>query len=198
MRIAVVSAGTGASTRALADRLAAAARRELGGADPSIDVVELRELAHPLVDALLTGFSTGPLRDALDLVARADGLVVVTPIHSASFSALLKAFVDVLPRDALAGVPVLIGATGGSERHTLALEHAVRPLFSALHALVVPTAVHATPSDLGRADGGDHTVGLPARVDRAAAELAALVTSRLRADAGRRREPLPLAGLLAG
>jgi FMN reductase len=193
MRIAVVSAGTGTSTRALADRLAAAARRELGAVDPSVDVVELRDLAHPLMDALLTGFTTGPLRDALDLVEHADGLVVVTPIHSASFSALLKAFVDVLPRDALAGVPVLIGATGGSERHTLALEHAVRPLFSALHALVVPTAVHATPSDLGREGGG-----LAGRIDRAAAELAGLAAHRRCADADRRGAPQPVAELLAG
>ena len=43
----------------------------------------------------------------------------------------------------LAGKPVLIGATGGTARHSLALEYALRPLFSYLRTVVVPTAVYA-------------------------------------------------------
>ena len=196
MRIAVISAGTStpSSTRVLADRLAAAVGRSFDD-EPVVDLVELRELAHPLVDALLTGFAAGPLRAAVDLVERADGIVVVTPVHSASYSALLKAFVDVLDRDALAGVPVLIGATGGSERHSLVLEHAVRPLFTYLHALVVPTAVYAATSDFGRAADG---AGLPDRIARAADELASLVAARRPTRVDHRAEPVAFAELLAG
>jgi FMN reductase len=137
MRIAVVTAGlsTPSSTRVLADELAAATRRELGG-DVGVDVIELREHAHALVDNLLTGFPSAALKRAIEQVGTADGLIAVTPIFSASYNALFKAFFDVLDKDALVGMPVLIGATGGSERHSLALEHALRPLFGYLRVSV--------------------------------------------------------------
>jgi FMN reductase len=64
---------------------------------------------------------------------------------------------------------VLIAATGGTERHSLALDYAMRPLFSYLHAMVVPTAVYAASNDWGS------DTGLRERLGRAAGELAALV-----------------------
>ena len=86
----------------------------------------------------------------------ADAVIVVTPIFSASYSGLFKTFFDVIEPDALAGKPVLIGATGGTARHSLALEYALRPLFTYLHAVVVPTAVYAAPRTGGaRAPGAD-------------------------------------------
>ncbi|MGW2464487.1 NAD(P)H-dependent oxidoreductase, partial [Streptomyces sp. NPDC001761] len=74
-----------------------------------------------------------------------------------------------LDKDALTGKPVLIGATGGTGRHSLVLEHALRPLFAYLHAVVVPTGVYAASEDWG-------AEGLAERIDRAAGELAALMT----------------------
>jgi FMN reductase len=168
-RLAVVSAGLSvpSSTRLLADRLTDATVAALH--EPAeVDVVELRPLAHPLADRLLTGFATGELADAIETVRRADALIVVTPVFSASYSGLFKTFFDVLEPETLAGVPVLIGATAGSARHSLVLEHALRPLFSYLHAVVVPTAVFAASEDFG-------DVGLDARIDRAGGELASLL-----------------------
>ena len=54
-------------------------------------------------------------------------------------------FFDVLEAKALAGKPVLIAATGGTARHSLMLEFAMRPLFAYLRTIVVPTAVFAAP-----------------------------------------------------
>ena len=68
-------------------------------------------------------------------------MIAVTPIFSASYSGLFKTFFDVLEEDALAGKPVLIGATAGTARHSLVLDHALRPLFAYLRADVVPTGV---------------------------------------------------------
>ena len=111
----------------------------------------------------------------LDTVAGADGVIAVTPIFSASYSGLFKTFVDVLDRDALDGTPVLLGATAGTARHQLALDHAMRPLFSYLHAVVAPTAVFAAAEDWGAGGVGSE---LGARIDRAAGELADLVAAR--------------------
>ncbi|MFE5144442.1 CE1759 family FMN reductase [Streptomyces fagopyri] len=168
MRLVVVSAGLSvpSSTRLLADRLAAATA---GGTAARVEVVELRDLAVEIAHNLTNGFPGRALGSALDAVTAADGLIVVTPVFSASYSGLFKSFFDVLDMDALAGKPVLIAATGGSSRHSLVLEHAMRPLFAHLRAVVVPTAVYAASEDWG-------AEGLAERIDRAAGELAALMT----------------------
>ncbi|MFC9809228.1 CE1759 family FMN reductase [Streptomyces griseoaurantiacus] len=185
------------STRLLGDRLAAAVvRRAAGdgaggtdvidrtdvaeGADGAasgsgsgsrnveVQVVELRELAVEIAHHFTNGFPGPSLAAALRAVTEADALIVVTPVFSASYSGLFKSFFDVMEKDALAGTPVLIGATGGSARHSLVLEHAMRPLFAYLRAVVVPTAVYAASEDWG-ADG------LAERIERAAGELAGLL-----------------------
>jgi FMN reductase len=178
--LAVVSGGLSnpSSTRLLGDRLTAATVEALKarGNDATVEVVELREHARDLADNLVTGFANKALRTAVDTVTGADGLIVVTPIFSASYSGLFKTFFDVLDKDSLVGKPVLIGATAGTARHSLALEHAVRPLFSYLRAIVVPTGVFAASEDWAGAGGIDRA--LAGRIDRAAGELADLVTGR--------------------
>ena len=178
--LAVVSAGlsTPSSTRLLADRLTTAGVAALAerGVSATVEVVELREHARDLADNLLTGFANRPLQAAVDTVVGADGIVAVTPVFSASYSGLFKTFVDVLDKDALAARPVLIGATAGTARHSLALEHAMRPLFTYLRATVVPTAVFAASEDWAGGDGTSR--GLADRIERAASELADLVAGR--------------------
>jgi FMN reductase len=203
-RIAVVTAGLSqpSSTRMLADQLAAATTRALRerGVDAEVEVVELRDYAHDLTDNLLTGFPSARLGEVVDSVVTADALVAVTPIFTGSYSGLFKTFFDVLDKDSLAGMPVLIAATGGTARHSLALEHAVRPMFTYLHATVVPSSVYAASEDWGSAGGGR---ALSERADRAADELAALVagTGAVRREAESVdpfEEPTPFEDLLAG
>ena len=179
--IVVVSAGLAnpSSTRLLADQLAAAtdvALRARGDA-ADIRVIELRELAHPLADHLLTGFASGALAEAIETVRHADGLIVVTPVFAASYSGLFKMFFEVLEQDLLRGKPVLLAATAGTARHSLVLEHALRPLFSYLKAITVPTAVFAATEDFGGTNSGEFT----SRIATAADELAGLVVGSLRA-----------------
>ncbi|AYL37484.1 FMN reductase [Streptomyces sp. PDY-4] len=169
MRLVVVSAGLSvpSSTRLLGDRLAAATAAQTPA---DVQVVELRDLAVEIAHNFTNGFPGRALADAFDAVTAADGLIVVTPVFSASYSGLFKSFFDTLSvsdPEALAGKPVLIAATGGTARHSLVLDHALRPLFSYLKAVVVPTGVYAASEDWG-------AEGLDGRVERAAGELAAL------------------------
>ena len=179
--IAVVTAGLSqpSSSRLLADQLAGATDRalRLDGEDVRVQVVELRDLAHAVTDHLLTGFASGALADAIQLVRDADALVAVTPVFSASYSGLFKSFFDVLEEGSLDGKPVLLGATAGTARHSLVLEFALRPLFAYLRADVVPTAVFAATEDFGATGPGG---GLSARVERAGRELADRVRGRTR------------------
>ncbi|WP_262851663.1 FMN reductase [Mumia quercus] len=179
-KIAVVSAGLSqpSSTRLLADRLAQAVGDDLltRGVEAQVSVHELRQHAHDITNAMLTGFAPEGLQEVVDDVVAADGLIVVTPIFTASYSGLFKSFFDVLEKDALAGKPVLIAATAGTARHSLALEHALRPMFAYLRVVVVPTAVFAASEDWGGVDGVSGA--LQSRVERAAGELGTLVAAR--------------------
>ncbi len=196
-RLVVVSAGLGvpSSTRLLADRLTAATTTALRGRgeEVHVDVVELRPLAHALTDAVLSGFASGELAEALELVRRADALVAVTPVFTASYSGLFKMFVDVLEPGLLDGLPVLVAATAGTPRHSLVLDHALRPLFSYLRAVVVPTGVFAASEDFGSTADGQ----LASRIERAAGELADLVAGTVRKrDLDDELESLPFEELL--
>lgn len=198
-RVTVVSAGLSqpSSTRLLADRLAAATTRSLesAGQTPLVDVIELRDHAHDLANNLVTGFAPPALREAIEQVTAADGLIAVTPIFTASYSGLFKTFFDVIEPDALTGMPVLIGATGGTARHSLSLEHALRPMFTYLRSIVVPTSVYAASEDWASADD----TALTGRIDCAAGELADLIAGRpARRAADPYDDPTPFEQLLAG
>ncbi|MDH6123551.1 FMN reductase [Kitasatospora sp. GP82] len=171
-KLVVVSAGLSqpSSTRLLADRLAEAATRELPA---EVLNVELRELAADVANNLVTGFPSPALAKVLEAVVEADGLIAVTPVFTASYSGLFKSFFDVIDNTALTGKPVLIAATGGTARHSMVLDHALRPLFAYLRATVLPTAVYAASEDWG--DGHEE---LAPRIARAGRELAEAVRSR--------------------
>ncbi|WP_295839543.1 FMN reductase [uncultured Microbacterium sp.] len=179
-RITVITAGlsTPSSTRMLGDRLAHAALAELRerGIDATSDVFELRDYAHELTDNLLTGFAPPALEQMINTVVSADGIIAVTPIFSTSYSGLFKSFIDVLDPQALNGTPVLIGANAGTARHSLAIDYAIRPLFTYLHANPVPTGVFAASSDWG--SNADEVAPLGSRVDRGAREFADAIAAR--------------------
>ncbi|SIT77814.1 FMN reductase [Microbacterium sp. RU33B] len=179
-RIAVLSAGLSnpSSTRMLADRISAATTAKLAQHDVSVelDVFELRDYAHDITNNLLTGFAPPALESMINAVVSADAVIAVTPIFSTSYSGLFKSFIDILDPDALTGKPVLIGANAGTARHSLAIDYAIRPLFTYLHAEPVSTGVFAASSDWGGA--GDQVAPLSERIERAAGELADAVLRR--------------------
>ncbi|MFI9360996.1 NADPH-dependent FMN reductase [Kitasatospora sp. NPDC053057] len=94
--------------------------------------VEARELP---AEALLGGDRDHPdVARVLDLVDRADGVVIGTPVFKAAYSGLLKALLDVMPQRGLAGKAVLPLATGGSAAHVLAVDYALRPVLTSMGA----------------------------------------------------------------
>jgi FMN reductase len=175
-KLAVISGGLRepSSTRLLADRLTAAVEAALVDRNltTSVTVIELRPLARSITDAMLAGFAAPELESAFETVGDADGVIAVSPAFNASYSGLFKSFFDVLPEETLSGMPVLIAATGGTERHSLVLEHALRPMFSYLHAIVSPTGVYAATDDFGAQHG---SVDLSKRVAKAADDFARLL-----------------------
>ena len=191
MKLAVVTAGLSvpSSTRLLADRLAAATVAATG-APVEVSVVELRDIALDITKNLLTGFPSPELRTAIETVTGADALIAVTPVFTAGYSGLFKSFFDVLDADSLVGKPVLLAATGGTERHSLVLDYQLRPLFGYLKADPVATGVYAASSDWGSGEGA-----LQRRIEKAGAELASRAAGRPAVSAG--PEFVPFEQLLA-
>ena len=199
-RIVAVTAGLGtpSSSRMLSDQLGGAVQARLQelGHDAALTTYELREYAVDIANAMVSGYPAPKLEALLNEVSDADALIAVSPVFSASMSGLFKSFFDVMDKNALDGKPVLAGATGGSARHSMVLDFALRPLFAYLRARVAPTAVYAAPNDWGAGSAG--VLDLDERVRRAGAELVALLGDAPAAKPRRApSESLPFEELLA-
>ena len=191
MKIVAISAGlsdASAATqlaRAIAESTLAGAtpevgRRDMPGGEQNTtppDVISLRAYARDIADAMTLGFPSEKLEALFQKVASADAVVAVAPVYNAMPSGLFISFFNVLPEQTLAGKPVALGATGGTLRHSLVIEQAMRPMFVYLHALIPTTAVYAATEDWGAPGEGFDGVagqGIAKRVAREGRELRAL------------------------
>lgn len=170
--VLVVTAGLSSpsSTRQVADRIADSVTAAVSARGESLDitVIEVAELINDLAQVMSTGMSTPRLNEVKTQLSAADGLVAVTPVFKASYSGVFKMFFDALDTEALNGMPTIIAATAGTARHSLVLEHALRPLLVYMRADVVPTSLFAATEDFGGATGEDFLK----RATRSAGELA--------------------------
>jgi len=120
---------------------------------------------------------------ALAAIESAELLVVASPIYRGSYTGLFKHLFDLVHQDALIDVPVLLAATGGSERHALAIDHQLRPLFSFFQANTLPIGVYGVDRDF--VDYRVTSAALQERIALAVARAAPLLRQRLGADAAR-------------
>ncbi|WP_174945680.1 FMN reductase [Burkholderia lata] len=131
-------------TLALTDAIVAA----LGAALPiETRLIELGEIGGRLAGALTRTQVPADLDAQIRAIETADALVVASPVYRASYTGLFKHLFDLVHHEALIDVPVLLAATGGSERHALVIDHQLRPLFSFFQARTLPIGVYASESD---------------------------------------------------
>lgn len=110
-------------------------------------LVELGQLAPHFAGVVTRSQLPDTVEAALATVEQADVLVVATPVYRGSYTGLFKHFFDFIDQDALIDTPVLLAATGGSDRHALMIDHQLRPLFSFFQARTLPLGVYATDRD---------------------------------------------------
>lgn len=158
-------------TTALVTEVAEAFADRLGG---HATVIEL----GPLLGALGAGPFRGDLGEdaqrALAAVEAADVIVVGSPAYRATYTGLFKLFFDHIGQHALVDKPIVLTATGGSDRHALLVEHQMRPLFGFFQALTLPLGIFANESDFEdyRVTSDD----LRARIDIAVSRTATLLS----------------------
>ncbi|MYM18613.1 NADPH-dependent FMN reductase [Brevibacterium sp. 5221] len=169
------------------DALLEHAGAHLAATGHSGSLLRARELPG---EALLAGDTAHPqLAAALDRVAGADAVVLGSPVYKATYTGLLKAFVDLLPMDAFAGKPVLPFLTGGSPAHVLALDYGLKPLAVTLGATHVADGRFVLSAAIDKhvdPDAGGPTLTDPKVADDIHAALAAFEAELdLRAPAAR-------------
>jgi FMN reductase len=131
-------------THALVDSLIAGLAAEL---ELAPQVIYLSEIAPKFAGALLRSQLPVEVEAALTAIESADALIVASPIYRGTYTGLFKHLFDFVHQDALVDVPVLLAASGGSDRHALAIDHQLRPLFSFFQATTLPIGVYATDRD---------------------------------------------------
>lgn len=142
-----------------------------------IDRLPIRDLSPQAL--LLADYGHPSVSQAIARVARADALVVATPVYKAAYSGVLKVFLDLLPQSALRDKVVLPLATGGSPNHMLALDYALRPVLQSLGARHILPGVYATDAQVTVLPEGEHELqtDIAVRLDEG---VNALVTESLR------------------
>ena len=153
-------------TRGLVEAVVSAAAR-----DPRVEasVFDLNDVLPDLGRTLDPRQAAPNVALVLEAIAEADALVVGSPVYKGTYSGLFKHIFDLVDPKALRGKPVVLSATGGSDRHALALDHGLRPLFAFFAADIIPTAIYGTETEFS--DYQPKADGLNARIARAAEEL---------------------------
>ena len=117
------------------------------------DAIHVRDLdATELVTARFDGPS---IRDSVARVQAARTVVIATPVYKASYAGVLKAFLDLLPQDGLAGKVVFPIATGGSPAHLLAIDYALKPVLYALGAQHILSGLYIQDAQVQYTNGSD-------------------------------------------
>lgn len=161
------SASRPSRTRNLVETIASTAAERTGA---QVSICDLTEI-HPSLGSTLDPRAAPPdLVGLIETIANADALIVGSPVYKGTYTGLFKHLFDLIEPKALKDKPIVLSATGGSERHALVLDHGLRPLFAFFSADIVATGVYATEPDF--IDYQPQSATITARISRAAEELA--------------------------
>lgn len=129
--------------QALVDRLAQQLPIE-------VRLIELAKVGPQFAGVLRREALPAAVQEDLHAIESADLLIAASPVYRASYTGLFKHLFDFVHHEALKNVPVLLAATGGSDRHALIIDHQLRPLFGFFQALSLPMGVYASETDFSQ------------------------------------------------
>jgi FMN reductase len=122
--------------------------KSLGSRTPiESHIIETHTLASNLGPALQRDLAGEQVEQALHAVENADMLIAATPVFRGTFTGLFKHFFDLIDQYALANKPVILAATGGSERHAMVIDQELRPLFGFFQTWTAPMGIYLSSGD---------------------------------------------------
>ncbi|MCS7464804.1 NADPH-dependent FMN reductase [Paenibacillus doosanensis] len=176
-KVTVISGSPSASSRL--NGVLQAVQTHLNAASLDIATIDVRNL--PPEDLIYTNFESPAIVTANQSVAEADAVIVATPIYKASYTGVIKTFLDLIPQKGLEGKVIFPVAIGGTIAHLLALEYALKPVLAALGARTQLTGVFALDSQVKRNEDGSFELAeeLEQRLAAAAREFIREIELRL-------------------
>lgn len=160
-------------TRLFIDHIVGQVAKSTGAASATYDI---EDLGPSFAQARHVSDLDLSARTIVEQLSSAAILVVGSPTFKGSYTGLFKHFFDLLDPTSLKGKPVILAATGGGERHSLIVEHQLRPLFGFFEALTIPTAIYASDRDF--ADGVIVSEAIRTRAQQAVDEACRVVQAR--------------------
>ncbi|MHA7966215.1 NADPH-dependent FMN reductase [Paenibacillus sp. CAU 1782] len=142
--------------------------RESGHEVSFVHVAEL-----PPEDLIRANFGSLQIKAAQGLVADADALIVASPVYKASYTGILKTFLDLIPERGLHGKLSLPLFIGGTIAHLLAVDYSLKPVLTALGARHILGGVYATDQAVERVQEGGYKLSdeITARLDSSLEQL---------------------------
>jgi len=156
MSVLLIAGSPSEHSRTAAVLEAVGQRLETRGA--LVNRLRVRDLSPQAL--LLADYGHRSISQAVGEVARAQVIVVATPVYKAAYSGLLKVFLDVLPQDGFKGKTILPLATGGSPHHMLALDYSLRPVLQSLGAKNILPGIYATDAQVTPNGEGHYAVNI--------------------------------------
>lgn len=136
------------SARSKTGSLADLITETLAGLVPiEVHRVDVHALGVGFTGAATRSDVSAPIEAELQAIERADLLIAATPVYRGSYPGMFKHLFDLVDQYALANKLVILAATGGSDRHALVIEHALRPLFAFFQAAVAPVGYYVNAGD---------------------------------------------------
>ena len=166
------SASRPSRTRNLVEAIANAAAARNGA---HVSIYDLNEIHPSLGSTLDPRQAPADLRALIAEITASDALIVGSPVYKGTYTGLFKHLFDLIEPQALKDKPIVLSATGGSERHALVVDHGLRPLFAFFSADILSTGLYGTDADF--TDYRPSSPNLLSRVERAADELGWRLTS---------------------
>lgn len=107
----------------------------------------------PATDLITANFNRPEILEANEKVEKSDAVIILTPVYKASYTGILKTYLDLLPQKGLKGKAVLPLMIGGSFRHLLALGYALKPVLSSLGATNLLSGAYVIDQHVQRGEG---------------------------------------------
>ncbi|MGM1046216.1 MAG: NADPH-dependent FMN reductase [Bacillota bacterium] len=147
------------------------AEQSLAAADFEVTRIDVAQL--PPEDLIHTKFGSEHIVKANGLVAEADVVIIASPVYKASYTGVLKTFLDLIPEKGLAGKIILPLFIGGSLAHLLAIDYSLKPVLSSIGARHILGGVYAVNAQVDRKEDGGFDIAeeLQERLDSAVKEL---------------------------
>jgi len=157
----VAISGSATAPSKTTELVKAISQRYMTHFDADLTLIEINKIGPGMSGALTRADLSPAIENVLEQIEHADLLVVGSPVYRGSYTGLFKHLFDFVDQFALVEKPVMLAASGGSERHSLIIDHQMRPLFAFFQCNIAPLGIYASESDFQGS-----TVSSEALVDR--------------------------------